>query len=64
MVCCYQCNNNAFFSDTINPKRYTEQILASLFENLSDEEEKYWFFQQYSPSPHTANTLVTTLHNI
>jgi hypothetical protein len=61
MVCCYQCNKNAFFSDTINPKRYTEQILAPLFENLSDD-KKYWFFQQHSPTPHTVNNSVAALH--
>jgi hypothetical protein len=42
---------------------YIEQILAPLFENLSDE-EKYWFFQQFSPTPHTANNSVAALRNI
>jgi hypothetical protein len=39
-------------------KMYTEQIFAPLFKNLSDKEEKYSFFQQYSPTPHTANNSV------
>lgn len=36
------------FSNTVNSERYTGQILTSLFENLSDERNKYRSFLQDS----------------
>ena len=52
-----------FLMDTINSKTYIEKILAKFYENLSDQEREYGFFQQGGSSLETGCNSMAVLQS-
>jgi hypothetical protein len=53
-----------FFQDTVNSERYHTEILAPFFEQLSDIERQYAYFQQDSATPHIASNSLHAIREV
>jgi hypothetical protein len=53
-----------FFGDTVNSDRYVSDILEPLFQELTEEETRYGYFQQDSATAHTASNSMQRLWDV
>jgi hypothetical protein len=53
-----------FFEDTVNSDRYVSDILEPFFQELTEEETKYGYFQQGSATAHTARNSMQRLQDM
>jgi hypothetical protein len=52
------------FNEIINCERYAWVILGQFFSELTEEERLYGWFQQYSPTAHTAPMPMQALSDV
>jgi hypothetical protein len=50
-----------FFEDTVNSDRYVSDILEPLFQELTEEETRYGYFQQDSATAHTRHAILCSV---
>jgi hypothetical protein len=53
-----------FFGDTVNFDRYVSDILELFFQELTEEETRYGYFQQDSATAHTACNSMHCLRDV
>jgi hypothetical protein len=53
-----------FFHETVNSDRYVNNILSPFFNQLTDEETQYGYFQQDNATAHTANAAMVAIWEV
>jgi hypothetical protein len=53
-----------FFRDTVNSDRYISDILEPFFQELTEEDTWYGYFQQDSATAHTAHNSMQRLRDV
>jgi hypothetical protein len=53
-----------FFFETVNSDSYDNDILNSLFNQLTVEERQYGYFQQDNATAHTANATMVAIQEV
>jgi inhibitor of nuclear factor kappa-B kinase subunit alpha len=53
-----------FYHETVNSDRYVRHILEPFFEQLTDDERQYGYFQQDNATAHTARNSISALQEV